>query len=212
MYRSLVGIGLACGALIVAVFQWTAPVIARNRAEALQRAIFQVLPDARSSKTYHLVGGERFEPFEGRAAGETLVYAGYDEGGKLVGLAVEASGMGYQDVITVLYGYSFEKEAVVGIRVLDSRETPGLGDKIETDPDFLANFVALDVTLAGDGSTIAHPIVAVKHGEKTDAWQVDGITGATVSSKAIAGILDRSAAWWVPRLRKNLDDFREVEP
>ena len=45
--------------------------------------------------------------------------------------------MGYQDVIRVLYGYSFAEEAVVGIRVLESKETPGLGTRIETDPDFL---------------------------------------------------------------------------
>ena len=49
----------------------------------------------------------------------------------IVGLAVEAQGMGYQDVIRVIYGYSFEQDAIVGIRVLESKETPGLGDKIE---------------------------------------------------------------------------------
>ena len=47
--------------------------------------------------------------------------------------------MGYQDVIRILlYGYSPEHQAIVGMRVLESRETPGLGDKIEKDPAFLA--------------------------------------------------------------------------
>ena len=37
MYRALVGVGLLCGLLIVSVYEITRPVIARNRAEALER-------------------------------------------------------------------------------------------------------------------------------------------------------------------------------
>jgi electron transport complex protein RnfG len=195
MYRAMVGVGLACGLLIVTVFQATLPVIQRNRAEALQRAIFQVLPEARSSATFRLTDDERFDVVEGAAAGGSLVYAGYDDQQRLVGLAIEARGMGYQDVIRVLY-------------VLESKETPGLGDKIETDADFLRNFEALDVTLTDDLSALAHSIEATRSGEKEHPWQVDGITGATISSVAIADMLDRSAARWLPLLLRNLDDFR----
>jgi len=208
MYRSMVGVGLLCGLLIVTVFQVTKPVIERNKAEALQRAIFQVLPEARSSTTYRLNGDGRFEVLQGEGAGEQLVYAGYDEQEELVGLAIEAQGMGYQDVIRVLYGYSFDEDGIVGIRVLESKETPGLGDKIETDADFLENFVRLDVALTDDLSAILHPIEPVKPGEKEHPWQIDTITGATISSKAIANILRDSSAYWVPRIRRNLDDFR----
>ena len=209
MYRSMVGVGIVCGLAIVTVFQLTRPVIARKRAEALQRAIFQVLPAARSSTTFRFNGEQRFEVLEGEGTGQ-LVYAGYDEDRRLVGLVVEAEGMGYQDVIRLLYGYSFEEDAIIGIRVLDSRETPGLGDKIETDAEFLENFVRLDVGLTDDLSQIAHPIEPVKHGKKEQAWQIDGITGATISSVAIADILSRSTSYWIPRIRRNLDDFRQA--
>ena len=64
--------------------------IERNKAEALQRAIFQVLPDARSSTTFRLDGHDGFAALDGDGAGAQLVYAGYDEGGQLVGLALEA--------------------------------------------------------------------------------------------------------------------------
>jgi electron transport complex protein RnfG len=208
MYRSMVGVGLLCGLLIVTVFQVTRPTIERNKAEALQRAIFQVLPAARSSTTFVLTGDERFEVLQGEGAGRQLVYAGYDEQQQLVGLAVAAQGMGYQDVIRVLYGYSFAEDAIVGIRVLESKETPGLGDKIETDPGFLENFVRLDVALTDDLSAIANPIEPVKPADKEHPWQVDTITGATISSKAIANILSSSSAYWMPRIRRNLDDFR----
>jgi electron transport complex protein RnfG len=215
MYRSMVGIGILCGLLIVSVFEATRPVIARKKAEALQRAIFQVLPAASSSETFRFVAagdGGTFEALEGEPDGDALVYAGYGDGGELIGVAVEAQGMGYQDVIRLLYGYSPADEAIVGIRVLDTKETPGLGTKIETDPAFLENFRSLDVSLSADGSEIANPIVSVKHGTKTEAWQIDAITGATISSAAVASILERSSAYWIPRIRRGLDEMRQAGP
>ena len=211
MYRAMVGVGVFCGLLIVTAFQVTQPIIERNKAEALQEAIFHVLPNTSTSRTYRLDKAGDFKPLEGKAHGEQLVYAGYDEREELVGLAVEAQGMGYQDVIGVIYGYSFAEDAIIGIQVLESKETPGLGDKIETDAAFLENFEALDVSLRDDLSELANPIVPVKHGAKTHPWEVDGITGATISSVAIAKILNQSAQYWVPRIQSHLGDFQGGE-
>jgi len=208
MYRAMVGIGVLCGLLIVTAFQVTRPIIERNEAEALQKAIFHVLPNARTSTTYRLNASGVFEVLRGEARGEELVYAGYDDEHRLLGLAVEAQGMGYQDVIGLIYGYSFAEDAIIGIQVLQSKETPGLGDRIESDPAFLENFERLDVSLLDDRSGIANPIVAVKHGSKAHPWEVDGITGATISSVAIADILNRSAQHWVPLIQHNLSDFQ----
>ncbi len=211
MYRAMVGVGIGCGLLIVSVYQLTLPVIAQNKAEALQAAIFEVLPGASTSKTFRLTDGGGFAPLEGEGAGAQLLYAGYDDQEQLVGLAIEARGMGYQDVIALIYGYSFADEAIIGIQVLESKETPGLGDKIETDPDFLRNFERLDVSLSEDGSKLANAIVPVKNGEKANPWEVDGITGATISSVAIANILDASAQYWAPRIQANLSSLRGGE-
>ncbi|MCP3980626.1 MAG: FMN-binding protein [bacterium] len=209
MYRAMVGVGLLCGVFIVSVFQITRPAIERNKAEALQRAIFQVLPDATSSATF-VMTDDSFEPATEGATGRR-VHAGYDEADRLVGLAVEAAGMGYQDFIRVLYGYSIERRAIVGLRVLESKETPGLGDKIETDAAFTANFERLDVALTADGSAIANPIVTVKQGKKQQPWQVDGITGATISSVAIGDLLRESTEFWIPRIRRDANAFRRGE-
>jgi len=212
MYRAMVGVGLACGLLIVGVFEWTAPVIERNRAEALQQAIFRVLPAAATTRGFRSNADDGFEPVpDGTRNDGSLVYAGYDASGGLVGVAIEAEGMGYQDVIRVLYGYSVAEQAIAGLQVLESRETPGLGDKIETDAAFLQNFERLDVSLNEDRSALLHPIEFVKQGSKEHPWQVDGITGATISSTAIAEILGGSASYWVPRVRQKLDDFQEAE-
>lgn len=208
MYRAMVGIGLACGLLIVTVFVVTRPVIERNRAAARERAIFQVLPEARTVRAFRLGAGGALEPAGSAQGDDGVLFAAYDEGGALAGVAIEARGLGYQDVIRVLYGYVPERDAIVGIRVLESRETPGLGDRIESDPQFLRNFERLDVTLAPGGASLLHPIEAVKPGAKTEAWQVDTVTGATISSRAVATILRDSAASWVPRVRGNLDRLR----
>jgi len=211
MYRAMVGVGLACGLLIVTVYQLTLPTIERNKAEALERAIFRVLPDARSTTAWLYAEDAGFTS-AGPAADHAALYAGLDADGNVVGFAIPAQGMGYQDVIRVIYGYSFERDAIVGLQVLESKETPGLGDRIASDPVFTANFERLDVSLTADGAAVANPIVAVKHGQKEHPWQIDGITGATISSVAIADLLRESSEYWIPRLRANLARLREGAP
>jgi electron transport complex protein RnfG len=211
MYAALVGIGAVCGLLIVSAFVLTKPTIERKKAEALERAIFEVLPGAVSSAPFRRLADGRFERAEKPQPGEALVYAAYDGQGALVGLALEAESMGYGDLIHMLYGYSIENQAIVGVKVLESKETPGLGDRIESDAGFRENFRSLDARLAEDGEALAHPIVTVKHGEKQNPWEIDGITGATISSKAVGRALDASAARWLPDVRQHLDDFRRRE-
>ncbi len=210
MYRAMVGVGLFCALSIVTVFQLTRPVIARNRAEALERAIFQVLPRARASASFHWVEGTGYQVAAEGVGGE-LVHAGFDDAGDLVGLALEARGMGYQDVIHIIYGYDVDEQAIIGFRVLESRETPGLGDRVEVDADYLRNFERLDVALSADGAEVANPIQAVKSGEKQHPWEVDGITGATITSVAIADMMSESTVRRLPRIRAHLADFRRPE-
>jgi len=206
MYRALVGVGMLCGLLIAVAFQGTAPVIARNRAEALERAVFAVLPEASRRVTFALTADGTFEPTEAAAA--ERVHAGFDADGRLVGVAVEANGAGYADTISLLYGYDPARAAIVGMEVLASKETPGLGDRIGTDPGFLANFEALDVRLDEAGEALAHPIETVRSGQKTEAWQIDGITGATISATAVGGILATSTARWLLVINRRLDELR----
>lgn len=200
-------IGLIAGVLIVLTYQVTLPIIERNKAAALERAIFEVVPGARTQKAFGL-RGDALEPL---AAGEDAVtkyYACYGENGSLVGVAVPASGQGFQDIINLLYGYSPKCHCVVGMKVLESKETPGLGDKIMKDPDFKANFKDLDVTLDSSGEHPEHTIVLAKHGEKTDPWQIEAITGATISSRAVTAILRESTEAAVPVIEHNIDALK----
>jgi electron transport complex protein RnfG len=205
IYRAIVGIGALCALLIVTVYQATATRIAENQARFLARAISEVLPAARS--TVAVASTEDGRLVETTDALALPVFLGYDANAELVGAVVTAQGMGYQDNIRVLYAYSFELDAIVGFKVLDSKETPGLGDKVETESHFIANFERLDATLTPDGGSLLHPIVTVKQGEKTELWQIDGITGATITSEAIGEILNGSANTWVPILERDSTAF-----
>lgn len=211
MLVAMVGGGLICGLLIVLAYQGTKPIIQKNQVEARQAAVFEVLPGAVETRTFHMGEDGHFSVVPDDSQGEGLAFAGFDAQGQLIGIALEGSGMGYQDTIRLLYGYSPEQQAVIGIKVLESRETPGLGTRVESDPGFLKNFEKLDVRLDAAGQALAHPIAAVKSGTKTDPWQIDCITGATISSTAVSTILRDSTAWWVPRLQASIQDFRRTE-
>ncbi|GAB4151357.1 MAG: RnfABCDGE type electron transport complex subunit G [Planctomycetota bacterium] len=209
LYRTLVGVGVACGILIVSVFEWTKPIIRANRIEARRAAVLRVMPGAATSRTFRWEG-ERLAPAPDDSEGDDLAFAGFDASGTLVGVAVQAHGSGYQDEIRVLLGLSFERSAIVGLAVLESRETPGLGDRAETDEAFQANFRALDVALDDRGAALRHPIEfrkGRKASEEKRPWQIDGITGATVTSRAIAKMVAETAALQVPRLFRQRADF-----
>jgi electron transport complex protein RnfG len=119
------------------------------------------------------------------------IYAAYDEAGVFRGYAIPAEGSGFQDTIALIFGFDPAKRVIVGMQVLESRETPGLGDKIAKDPVFVSNFDALEVT---------PEIRLVKNGAKSAANEVDSITGATISSKAVVRILNDAASAWLARL------------
>jgi electron transport complex protein RnfG len=204
MLRAMVGIGLFCALLIVLTFQGTLPRIEQLRAEALEKAIFKVLPGATTKETY-VLSEDTLAIAEEEAEGQ-LVYVGYDSTGALSGIAVEASGMGFADVLRILYGYNPEQQTIIGFHVLESKETPGLGDKIEKDESFLANFEALDVSLADDGG-LKNIVTTVKHGEKEQPWEIDGITGATISSRAIGDIIGASTQEVIPILHANKEEL-----
>jgi len=211
MIATMGAIGLLAGILIVFTYQLTFPVIKRNKAIALQRAVFEVVPGAVEKRTFSEDDGELIL-LEGENEAVRKYYAGYDSSGRLTGIAIEAAGQGFQDLLRILYGYSPDCNCIVGMKVLESKETPGLGDKIEKDARFRENFVALDATLSGENREMAHPITMVKHGEKSEAWQVEAITGATISSRAIANILRESSSRAVPVIEGSLETLEEGAP
>ncbi|MCB0373124.1 MAG: FMN-binding protein [Muricauda sp.] len=201
MLLAMVGIGIISAFLIVMSFELTLPRVTRLKAEALEKAIFEVLPGTVRTQAYGVnTNGELIELAEGDKP-EITLYAGYTSEGNLVGYAIEASGQGYADIIRILYGYDPAKQTIIGFQVLESKETPGLGDKIAKDERFQNNFNALDVSISKDGQ-LRNKVITVKQGQKQHEWEIDGITGATISSRAVGNIIGESTSNVVPVLHE----------
>ena len=205
MYRAFVGVATICGIVIFFVYQITAPIIADNQDRALEAAIYKVLPEVVSKKVFYLDTAGSFVTEELQS--NHVIYATYNLNQQLLGFAIPAQGMGYQDNIHLLYGYDPYQQAVVGIQILHSRETPGLGSRIEDDPKFVENFHRLDVRLNKAMNALANAIVLVKPGKKTEAWEIDSISGATISSKAVGNIIQQSASFWLPKIKQHYKEF-----
>jgi electron transport complex protein RnfG len=194
---------LISGVLVVSAYEITQPRIEENKRLALEQAVVQVLPSATTRHSF-VVTPAGLIPTDSPTPDGPAVHAGYDPAGRLVGIAAEASARGYQDVIRLLYSYSPECECITAITVLRNNDTPGIGDKITKDPAFRANFKALAARLNPERTALAHAIVTVKHGKKTEAWQIDAISGATISSRAVGKALNDSAQVLVPKVQAQL--------
>lgn len=207
IYAVVVGVGVICGSLILAVHESTRRRIAENRDTYRSRAASAVLPGAETISELRLDPPAR----PPQAGGSVL--AGYDATGALVGVAIETTGRGYQDTIRLIYGYSPRDQTISGFRILESRETPGLGDRVETDPAFGEQFRGLTIHPSADGSGLEHPIELVaagrsrEPGESREPGQIDGVTGATVTSRAVTEAIDTSIRRWLPRIESDLSEL-----
>ena len=170
----------------------------------MREAVFKVLPGVSQMQALVYRDGELIV-VETPDKDEPVVYGGYDEQGEFVGYAMPAAGPGFQDTIAILYGYQPAEKIVVGMEVLESRETPGLGDKIYKDAVFVGGFSALSVE---------PEIFAVKKGTKAQPNEIDAITGATISSKAVVRIINEAHAAWSAQLPQpgSEPQLRETEP
>ncbi|MCC5871495.1 MAG: FMN-binding protein [Gammaproteobacteria bacterium] len=193
VYTVLVGIALVAGLGIAAVHELTRPRVAEQRLILLSRAVFDVLPAA---VDYHALRERPDGSFEVLLEStDTGLFLGVDAAGDPVGIAITATGMGYQDRIALIYGLNPERRHLLGLRVLESRETPGLGARIVDDPRFLAAFEALELKFDDRGRVRTLQIAA---NARPGAGEIDGITGATVSVRAVARIVSSSLKRWLP--------------
>jgi electron transport complex protein RnfG len=182
--------GLISGIAIIGIYEWTLPTITANKARELREAVFKVLPGVSQMQALVYRDGE-LVVVEVADKDEPVIYGGYGEQSEFVGYAMPAAGPGFQDTIAILYGYQPAEKIVVGMEVLESRETPGLGDKIYKDAVWVGGFSALSVE---------PEIIAVKKGTKSQPNEIDAITGATISSKAVVRIINETHAAWSAQL------------
>jgi electron transport complex protein RnfG len=189
--------GALAGLLIVMVNQHTKPIIDEYKAEQLRIAVYEVLPGVERYNTYYLVDEALSLTLpEGAKESEyKRVYVGYDTSNEIRGVAISRGESGFQDVVQIIFGFDPANGKLIGMKVLDSKETPGLGDKIFKDQVFVDQFFAGPET----------PLVGVKIGAgKGNPNEIDTITGATISSKVVIDIINHGLEEWGPILDKGI--------
>lgn len=125
-------------------------------------------------------------------------YSGEDETIRSVhkstlGYVIETDTRGYADEMTVVVGVSNDGR-VTGLVVLDAHETLGLGSKALTDHVFLSQFLNKSGVFTV-GSADAFSGATQETADDGEEIWVDGITGATVTSKAVARCVTSAVAY-----------------
>ncbi len=160
----LTAIGIISGGLLTYVNTWAEPEIIRHRQEETQNALKEIIPGA---SEFRKISNAEFAYFEA-----------LHKDGSPAGYLFVNSGNGYQGNISVLVGLDSARKTVLGIKVLEQSETPGLGTKA-SEPAYTDQFRGFP----------ANESIAWKK-VRTKANEIEAVTGATISSKAIGGIVE----------------------
>jgi len=179
MFVVLTVVSLLSGGLLSALNDVTLPRIREHQLQELRAAISEVLPPY-----------DRYEEISQK--GMTL-YVGRKEGqSEPVGVAFRAVGNGFQGKVAIMVGIRPDFEALLGIKVLEQLETPGLGTKIVEDPSHKSD----PFWFAGQfkGLKVAPAISVIKNVKPSKPTEIQAISGATISSNAVVAILNEQIA------------------
>ncbi|HEU5217475.1 MAG TPA: RnfABCDGE type electron transport complex subunit G [Gemmatimonadales bacterium] len=183
--------GAAAGLLVVSVYRVTLPSIEKYAGQKVEAAVREVLKAPARWDTLYLVDGALVTHPPAGVDGRELAraFVGFNASGDRIGVAVTAQEPGFQEELLLMVGFDQETGALTGMKVLDQKETPGLGDKIERDSAFGGQFAGR-----------ATPLRGVKTVSDDSPDQVQTITGATISSRAVIRIINTAVAKWRPLL------------
>jgi electron transport complex protein RnfG len=168
-------IGALCAALVAATYHSTRDRIAANNKALLEKslepALAGVFYDGSVSESRLVI--EPPHELPGRAP--AVVYRVYSGQDPVAALIIVTARDGYSGPIRILIGIEADGE-VTGLRILEHRETPGLGDKIElARSDWVRQF---------EGRSLQDPAPA-RWAIRADGGDFDQLTGASVTPRAI---------------------------
>ncbi|MDD6911015.1 electron transport complex subunit RsxG [Actinobacillus minor] len=124
------------------------------------------------------------------------------KGVDLTAYAIQATAPdGYSGEIVLLMGIQPDG-TVLGVRTLAHKETPGLGDKIETRiSDWIYSFTNRKFSLENEDEWRV----------KKDGGQFDQFTGATITPRAVVNNVRQSAKWVITELAQKPEMVEQFE-
>ncbi len=180
-------LGLVFAVLLAGAQTTLQPTIRVNQQKALNEAIGMVVPGTVKTEKLAVTGYDR------------EVFKCLDGGGRLVGWAIDAVGMGFADQIRAVIGLSADAETITGLKVIDNVETPGLGNKIAAEPAEESDNVWADQY---NGLSAGMETTVVKRATTEGKNEVQAVTGATISSKAVTDLANKAIQHVRPELKK----------
>ena len=172
---TLAAIAAVCTTFVALTFQLTDERIDANRQAWLEQSLQPVLAgvsfDSGISDSKLTVPSPSGLPGDGDA----IIYRVYSGGTPAAALFVVSARDGYSGAIEMLVGVD-ANGAVTGVHVLAHRETPGLGDLVETGKS--------DWAMQFKGRSLGNPVSA-GWAVRRDGGDFDQLTGATITPRAI---------------------------
>jgi electron transport complex protein RnfG len=183
---NLAVIAAFCTSLVALTWAFTAERIETNQQEWLERSLKPALAGLffDSPVTESMI---TLQPPHELPGNETAVvyrvYAGVEP---VAALFVISARDGYTGPIRILVGVAMDG-TVTGVRVLEHRETPGLGDRIElTKSNWVLQF---------DGQSLKNP-EASRWSIKSDGGDFDQLTGASITPRAIIKAIKKTLTYF----------------
>lgn len=172
---TLAVIAAICTGLVALTWQLTAARITANEQAWLERSLQPALAGLIFDNNVIESMMTLQPPHDLPGSGPAIVYRVYAKDEPVAALFVISARDGYSGPIRVLIGIDVAG-AVTGVRIIEHRETPGLGDQVEANKS--------DWVLQFDGHSLRDPALddwAIRR----DGGEFDQLTGASVTPRAV---------------------------
>lgn len=172
---ALLVIGVVCSGILAFVNKVTAPIIEQINYESEVNSRKVVLA---SAETFGDVVSD----------GDVSYVEGKKSDGSLAGYVFTTSAKGYGGAISIMTGLNADG-TISGIQILSIDETPGLGMNAKKE-SWLSQFTGKSGELS------------VVKGQTSSDDQIQAITSATITSKAVTSAVDKATAYFSENLAK----------
>ena len=168
---------LVTSVILAATNELTFERIEQSEREAAQRALLEIIPLERHDNDMLMdvqPVPEQYWATLGLKKGGNIHIA-RDQGQPVAAIIPAITPDGYSGAISMIIGINFNG-SIAGVRVVEHRETPGLGDKVDLKKsDWILSFNGKSLVNPGaDGWTV-----------KKEGGEYDQFTGATITPRAV---------------------------
>lgn len=168
----VISMGTVSGGLLVGVNSFTSPRIAKNEELKLKSSVLDVLEIPYEHKNVFTIFNAQIKVLE---IDKYKFYSSQDGN-----IAFEFYGPGLWGPISGIASVNPDLKTIKTIKILHQEETPGLGGRI-AEKDFLSQF---------RGKEFLPKLLFMPQGKASARNEVDAITGATGSSRALEKLLN----------------------